>query len=78
MNTITGNSEFNGKRLLDVVELCNYLGIGRNRAKEFARSIGADRHYGRRVVYDRVIIDRAIDSGAPWQPAIIETATAAK
>ena len=57
------------KRMLDGEELCNYLGLGRNRARDFAKSLGADRHYGRRVVYDRVIIDRAIDSGHQWKPA---------
>ena len=49
------------KRLLDVKEVCNYLSLGRNRAVEFAKSIGAERKIGRRCLYDKVVIDRHLD-----------------
>lgn len=49
------------KRLLDTVEVCTYLGMGRCKGVEFARSIGAERKIGRRCLYDKVRIDRYFD-----------------
>lgn len=49
------------KRLLDVKEVCRYLGLGKNRGVEFAKSIGAERKIGRRCLYDKVVIDRYLD-----------------
>lgn len=49
------------KRLLDANETCAYLGLGRNKATEFAKSIGAERKVGRRCLYDKVAIDRYFD-----------------
>lgn len=54
----------NDKRLLDANEVCYYLGLGRNRGIEFAKSIGAERKIGRRCTYDRVVIDRYLDEQA--------------
>lgn len=45
------------KRLLDVNDVCIYLSLGRNKAKEFGKNIGAQVKIGKRVLYDRVIID---------------------
>lgn len=50
------------KRLLDATEVCVYLGLGRNRGVEFAKSIGAERKIGRRSLYDKVVIDNALDA----------------
>jgi len=50
------------KRLLDAVEVCSYLSLGRNRGVEFAKEIGAMRKVGRRTLFDKVIIDRYLDS----------------
>lgn len=50
------------KRLLDAVEVCTYLGLGRNRGIEFAKSIGAERKIGRRALYDRCVIDKHFDN----------------
>lgn len=58
MNT---KNAFNGKRLLDVRELCTYCSIGTCTAREWGRDIGAERRIGRRVLYDRVAVDAAID-----------------
>lgn len=49
------------KRLLDVSEVCYYLGLGRNRGIEFAKSIGAEIKVGRRSLYDRVKIDHYLN-----------------
>lgn len=56
-----GNNGFNGKRLLNRAELCTYIGMGHVRAEEWARKHGALKRIGRRVLYDRVAIDKAID-----------------
>ncbi|MDR2025584.1 MAG: polyprenyl synthetase solanesyl diphosphate synthase [Hungatella sp.] len=49
------------KRLLDASEVCYYLGLGRNRGIEFAKSIGAEMKVGRRSLYDRVKIDHFLN-----------------
>ncbi|MCQ4672441.1 polyprenyl synthetase solanesyl diphosphate synthase [Lactonifactor longoviformis] len=49
------------KRLLDAAEVCMYLGLGRNKGIEFAKSIGAERKIGRRCLYDKAVIDRILD-----------------
>lgn len=51
-----------GKRLLDVKELAAYTGLGLTRAAEYGKALGAVYRIGRRVLYDRKIIDRAIDN----------------
>lgn len=57
----TSTGGLSDKRLLDASEVCYYLGLGRNRGIEFAKSIGAERKIGRRCTYDRVVIDRYLD-----------------
>lgn len=51
----------NGKRLLSVSEFCLYTGLGTSKGMAWAKEIGAVRHIGRRVLIDRVVIDRVID-----------------
>lgn len=54
--------EFNAeKRLLDVSETCAYLNLGRNKGVEFAKSVGAERKIGRRCLYDKKVLDQALD-----------------
>lgn len=48
-------------RLLSLSELQDYLSLGRNKAIEWGKSIKADVHIGRRVLYDRVVIDKVLD-----------------
>ena len=49
-------------RLLDINEFMRYTGLGRNSALAFAKKYNlALRPYGRRVLYDRVKIDRVLD-----------------
>lgn len=50
------------KRLLDVNEVCIYLSLGRNRAIEFAKSVGAERKIGKRCLYDKKAIDKYLDT----------------
>lgn len=49
------------KRMLNAKETCAYLGLGMNRGVEFAKSIGAERKFGRRCLYDKTVIDKALD-----------------
>lgn len=55
------NKDFAVKRLLDVKEVCEYCGIGVCNAREWCKTIGAERRIGRRVLYDRLVIDAEID-----------------
>lgn len=50
------------KRLLQEPEMKLYVGLGRNRAREFCESIGATVRIGRRVLYDKTVIDAALDA----------------
>ena len=50
------------KRLLNIEELMEYTGIGRNNARLYAERIGALRKVGKRYLYDRKIIDEALDN----------------
>ena len=43
-------------------EVCEYLGVGRNTARQIGIDSGAVRRIGRRVLYDRKAIDAYIDS----------------
>lgn len=52
---------FVDKRLLDSKELCYYLSLGRNRAIEFAKSIGSEIKFGKRCLYDKHKIDLYLD-----------------
>ena len=49
-------------RLISTRQLCQYTNMGRTRAVEFARSIGAEKRFGRRCLYDLRILDKAIDA----------------
>lgn len=52
----------NGGRLMGINELSQYLGVGLNTAKSFGRNHGAVVTIGTRVLYDRAVIDEAIES----------------
>lgn len=59
MNTYTS---LNGKRLLNKAEFCNYIGLGHSRAEQWAMKNCVVKRIGRRVLYDRVLIDKVLDS----------------
>lgn len=48
-------------RLLSITELTRYTGLGRTKAREWAEEIGAVRKIGARALYDRYVIDAALD-----------------
>lgn len=50
------------KRMFDANETCTYLGLGRNKGIEFAKSVGAERKIGRRCLYDKKVLDKALDN----------------
>lgn len=52
---------YNGKRLMNLEEFMNYTSMRRVRGKKWAKEIGAMKHIGRRVFFDRVIIDKVLD-----------------
>ena len=56
------NSYYANKRLLDTKEACNYTGLGPTKIREWGKEIGAIKHIGRRVLFDRVILDKFIDA----------------
>lgn len=61
MNERIKTDAFEGKRLLSVEELTKYLGLGRHASRQFAGNVGAVKRYGKRVLFDRVVIDAALD-----------------
>ena len=49
------------KRLLTEAEAMCFVGLRRTKFRSWAAEIGAVRHIGRRVLYDRAVLDRAVD-----------------
>ena len=49
------------KRLLNIKEVCIYTGIGQVRAREYMDKIGATKRFGRRVLFDKTVIDKALN-----------------
>ena len=49
------------KRLLNIREVCIYTGIGQTRAREYMDQIGATKRFGRRVLFDKTVIDNALN-----------------
>lgn len=50
------------KRMLSEKEAQDYLGLKRGKCREFGDKVKAVKHIGRRVLYDRKILDAALDS----------------
>lgn len=48
-------------RMLSIEDLADYLATGSRTATDIGSKSGARRKIGRRVVYDRVVIDRYLD-----------------
>lgn len=48
-------------RMLDADALRTYLSMGRTNAVKFAKSAGAERRIGKRCLYDKKILDHALD-----------------
>lgn len=58
----TMTAEARDSRLIDTDELRIYLNIGRNNAMKFGEEIGAKVRIGRRVLWDKQVIDKYISS----------------
>lgn len=48
-------------RMLDVDGLCTYISMGKTKATEFGERVGAKIKMGKRTLYDKRIIDKALD-----------------
>lgn len=48
-------------RMMDVAGLCAYISMGKTKAAEFGERVGAKRKMGKRTLYDKRIIDKALD-----------------
>lgn len=51
-----------GKRLMDIDELCQYVSLGRNSAATLGKAAEAIVRVGRRVLYDKKKIDAYIET----------------
>lgn len=51
-------------RMLSIDQAMAYTGRGRNSCRTWCDEIGATRHYGRAVRYDKKVIDAALDAEA--------------
>lgn len=49
------------KRMLSEKEACCYIGLGRSSTRNYCQSIGAITHIGRRILFDRYKIDKALE-----------------
>ena len=49
------------KRLLKSKDLAVYLSTSLSYARDYGRRVGASRYVGRVLLFDRVVIDRALD-----------------
>ena len=47
-------------RMLDTKQLMQYTSLGKNSAMIFGKECGAARYIGRRLLFDKAIIDRAL------------------
>ena len=61
MTERTRTADYQGKRLLDTREAATYCGVGIGTMREFGKKCGAIRRFGRRLLFDRLTLDQAID-----------------
>lgn len=58
------NVEINpGKRLLNTREAATYLGVGLKKARDYCEEIGAVKRFGKSVLFDKAVIDKALSRG---------------
>lgn len=57
-------SEIGNKRMLSRKEVETYTGLGKNLCRSWCESIGAVRKIGRRVLFDKTVIDAVMDQMA--------------
>lgn len=56
---VTGNIA--EKRLLNIKEVSSYIGVGQTQARQYMKEIGAIKRFGRRVLFDKTVIDAALN-----------------
>lgn len=61
MRKRTAVGTFEGVRMLSTDEGVAYSGLGRSTFRKWADEIGATRKIGARVLFDRLVIDKALD-----------------
>lgn len=49
------------KRMMNIEELCEYIGMGKTYTSKWAKEHGLARKIGRRILYDKVLVDKLID-----------------
>lgn len=54
-------------RMMDTQQAASYCGMGQKHFKAWAEQIGAGRRYNRRMVFDRKVIDAALDALKPGE-----------
>lgn len=59
--------DFSEKRMLSEKEAMEYVGLKRGKCREFGENIKCIKRIGRRVLYDRKIIDAALDADDCFQ-----------
>ena len=64
MNTLINATPMPSRRLLTEQEAAGYVSMGRTSFRAWAKEIGACKHFGRSVRYDRDIIDHALNEMA--------------
>ncbi len=62
MHKRTSVKDYSCKRLLSWEEAREYTSLGRAAVRDYGEKIGAIKYYGRRVLFDRMIIDENIDA----------------
>ena len=49
-------------RMMNIEELAAYIGMGRTKSIEFGERCGAKRKMGKRTLYDKRVVDEALDA----------------
>ena len=61
MNKQNVMGKIEDKRLLNIKEVCTYIGIGQTQARKTMQEIVAVRRFGIRILYDKIVIDTYLD-----------------
>lgn len=69
MTTTNNKTESERPRLMKENDALHYMQMGRTAFRRWADSIGATRHIGGSVRYERSVIDKALDAAAAEQRA---------
>lgn len=59
-----GAADISNKRMLNMHEATFYTGMGYTNCRKWLEGIGAIRHFGKRIMADRHVIDNALDNMA--------------